>query len=263
MGLKIKILGRNGSIGKVHERIFRKLGAEIVGKNADACSICTPPEAHFDNIISCFEYKLPILCEKPLFWHSTHKEWKLEASLWTISHHPNRRLFLNTPNIYLLDAVKGRMEIDTADTFAFSFHTNGKYHGKDIGVDLLPHGISMILHLFGKREITNKEDMFNSHSYWVKFDYGKVHVNFNFHENPEGAKWMSFGTNGHKFFRRQQGEGDSYRVWIRDGFTGEEVEAEDPFYTSLARFYKYCKEGGEDGFELAAENMRMMGEILL
>ena len=261
--MRVKILGRNGAIGQVHERIFKKLGAEIVEEGEEAVSICTPPNRHEGDIFCSFDNKLPVLCEKPLFWWDGITCLAMQVRLNVMKIHPNRRIFLNTPNVYLLDAVKDRMEIKNADTFSFSFHTNGKYHGKDIGVDLLPHGISMILHLFGKREIINKVEHFNDHNYWVKFDYGNVHVNFNFHEDPEGTKWMSFGTNGHKFYRIQEGQGDSYKVWIRGGFTDEKIEVEDPFYTSLAKFYKYCEVSGEDGFELAAENMRIMGEVLL
>jgi predicted dehydrogenase len=263
MGLRVKILGRSGAIGQVHERVFKSLGCEIVESGEEAVSICSPSQFHLDYIFNYFGMKLAVFCEKPLFWESGIRKLGIETDLEILKIHPNRRLFLNTPNTYLLDAVKDRMEVDNADTFSLSFHTQGKYNGKDIGVDLLPHGISMILHLFGKREISNKVDMFNEHSCWVKFEYGNVHVNFNFHEIPGAPGWMSFGTNGHKFYRKQQGEGDSYRVWMRDGFTDEEIEVVDPFYQSLERFVRYCKEGGEDGFELAADNMRLMGEVLL
>jgi predicted dehydrogenase len=262
MGLRIKILGRHGAIGKVHERIFKKLGAEIVDDNADAVSICLPTFLHLDTIRQYASLDIPVLCEKPLFWWEDITCGTIETYLKSLKQHPHQ-IFLNTPNIYLLDAVKDRMDIGNAYSFSLSFHTNGKYKKKDIGTDLLPHGISMLLHLFGKQEINRNVEMFNHSSYWVKFDYGKVHVNFNFHENAESPKWMSFGTNGHKFYRRQEGDGESYRVWIRDGFQGDEVEVEDPFYISLSKFYKYCHEGGKTEFDLAADNMRLMGRLLL
>ena len=102
--MKIAILGASG-IGKFHARNFDKLNVEInsilstskvTGKatsqdlkdslgltvdyydnlelllnksKPEAVVICTPNELHYEQILKVLDKKIPIFCEKPLFWN--------------------------------------------------------------------------------------------------------------------------------------------------------------------------------------------------
>jgi predicted dehydrogenase len=258
-GMKIAILG-TGGIGQVHARIFQDLGAEI-GNNPDAVSICTPDHLHFGQIMAALDAGKAVFCEKPLFWWDGITEKDIETNLAAIENHPNRRIFLNTPNWVLVDTVRDL--IVNPQTFTFTFHTQGHHKNKDIAVDLFSHGASLLLYLFGQQKVKGYREICTEDSYRAEFMYGKVAVVFNFHEDPMGKKIFSFNADCFNFYRQQFGQGDSYKIYVCDAYTGKRYQVEDPFKVSIRAFIRDCKGDRGDGFEAAAANMRLMAECLL
>jgi predicted dehydrogenase len=297
---QVAVLGARG-IGQVHARLFQKLGAnicailgstmattqkaaehlhqslgispkpfdnlEILIKEAqpDALSICTPAECHFEQILTSFDRGLPVFCEKPLFWSRELTSEMLETQLGILSDHPNSNLLVNTSNAYFLENVLEKIgKPSSVESFSFYFYTQGPHQGKDIALDLLPHGLSLLIGLLGYKKITRVSQKVGTEFYQCLFNYGDCQVSFNFQEKRNGQKHFAFSINDREFTRGQEGKGETYRVYLMDSLTGKEIETEDPFQVYIEQFLFDLKSGNLVGKEKFAEgiaNLRMMSQI--
>ena len=297
---QVAILGARG-IGQVHARLFNKSGANVCAvlgstmrtarqaaevlhqalgispkpfdnlemlireAQPDALSICTPAEYHFDQILTAFDRGLPVFCEKPLFWGKNLSPEKLKTKLTLLSRHRQRYLFINTSNAYFLEKVTEKIgRPSSVKSFSFKFYTQGPHREKDIAVDLLPHGFSLLIKLLESKKITGLSQKVESNSYQCEFNYGNCKVFFDFQEKKDGPKHLAFSINDHEFTRVQEGQGETYRVYLKDSLTGEKIEAEDPFQVYVSRFLSQLESGrlrGGDGFDEGATTLRMMSQI--
>lgn len=263
----VRIYGANGTIGQVHSRIFSDLGARVYYGDpscaaVDAVSICTPPHIHLEQIVASLDKNESVFCEKPLFWHEGIKMRDVKAGLSLIENHPNRRIFLNTPNTVFLDCIKHKHR--DVRRFSFTFHTQGGREGENIAADLLPHGFSLIQHLFGHRKIDSFIRSYGNTFYNCYFDYGETWVEFYFREDPEKERKFAFTIDGMPYSRIQEGEGRTYKAHLEE-CNGTRHLIGDPFQVAIKKFIDYCRNDNryqEDGFELAAQNMMLMAQCL-
>jgi hypothetical protein len=302
MRTKVAILGARG-IGQVHARLFQKSGADVCAilgstmqsaqqvatllhqslglspkpfdslgtliekTQPNALSICTPAEFHFKQILTAFDRGLPVFCEKPMFWEKKITQEILENQINLLSKHPDRCLFLNTSNAYFMENViqkTGRPS--TIKSFSFKFHTQGPHRGKAIAEDLLPHGFSLLIGLLGYGEITSLSKKAEPNSYQCQFNYKDCKVSFEFREEKDGPKHLAFSINDREFTRGQEGEGETYRVYLKDGWTGKKIKVKDPFQIYISRFLSGLKSGKRpamDKFSEGAANLRMMSQVCL
>ncbi len=294
---RIAILGARG-IGRVHARIFHALGADVcavlgrddagAGQAArdlsdslaidavaysdletlllqplDGVSICTPPAVHFEHIMAAFDQGLPVFCEKPLLWNDRWNEQDLAQNLTSLRDHPARRLFVNTSNAYLVDAVAEQLPPgETVKHFACHFHTQGPYRGRDIAVDLLPHALSILLRCLGERALTDVRMQVAAHGCRCWFSYGGCKVEFDFRQGPDLDKSLGFACDDVSFKRMQKGEGVNYKVSLENTASGQRWPSRDPFAAYIADFLDHCQDGGGDRFDEAALNMRLMAQCL-
>lgn len=299
--LQVSILGASG-IGKVHARTFQKMGSEVCSilssselsgqdtakelkelfninakpfidlKNLlstskpDAVSICTPMDMHFDHILQCLDVNIPVFCEKPLFWNKglTSEEFKEKIKL--ISDHPNRQVFMNSSSAAYIDFVREYLDdLSEIKKFTFQFHTNGSLRNKDIAIDLLPHGLSMILKLLGENQIKNFNHNESTNSYFCDFIFGKTYIEFDFMESKEIKKKFLFTVNDKKFLRIQEGNINSYKAYLKNVESEEILEIPDPFELSISRFIEFCKKpiNRIDNFNKDAYVMELMADLLL
>jgi hypothetical protein len=299
---KVAILGARG-IGQVHARLFQKSGADvcaILGSSMqsaqqvatllhqslglspkpfdsletlieetqpNALSICTPAECHFKQILMAFDRGLPVFCEKPMFWGGKLNPETLESQISLLSNHQNRCLSLNTCNAYFMEnVIKKTGRPSTINSFSFKFHTQGPHRGKAIAEDLLPHGFSLLIVLLGDGEITNLSKKAEPNSYQCQFSYKGCKVSFEFREEREGPKHLAFSINDREFTRGQEGKGETYRVYLKDGLTGKKIETEDPFQVYISRFLSGLKSGNRSAMNKFTEgvaNLRMMSQVCL
>ena len=301
MALRVGILGARG-IGKVHARIFHALGDrvcavlgsssetavaavedlrvsygiratpyhcldELLKQPLDALSICTPESLHYGQVVAALDRGLPVFCEKPLFWEENLSWGEIERRLAVLESHPQRRLTVNTSNNLLLEAVKDRLaDPEDIRSFEFRFHTRGRYRGQGIAVDLLPHGASLLLSLFGERTLADLDCVCHDDRWSCEFIYGGTcRVKFDFQQDPAGAKLLEFAANGRTFRRRQEGQSATYRLCLEDSGTNEDIPVPDPFAVAISRFRENCvclADSASDGFDTAAEIMRLMARCL-
>ncbi len=299
--LKVAILGAGG-IGKVHARIFHSLGAEIyailgsstktasessndlkqsfgfkpkafanieelLAEPIDAVCICTPPHLHVEHTLAAFNKGFAVFCEKPLFWNDKMSKTDMLLKLDQLKSHPSRRFMMNAPNAFFLEGLNNRInEPGKIKSFKFSFHTNGNYKGREIGVDLLTHGLSLIYKLFGLRNLSLFKSQTADNKYSCSFRFGNCKVEFDFMEDLNGSKLFLIDIDGHVFTRGQEGFGAEYNVFLLDSRTNEKIKITDPFQQSISNFLDYCKSGspiGHDKFEEAEVIMKIMIQNLL
>ncbi len=298
--LRIGVLGASG-IGQVHIRILHSLGTQVcavlgstelsaeqaakavaetcthtvtphwslerlLDEDLDAVTIATPANCHFVQIQAALERGLPVFCEKPMFWDDACVPSVVASRLKKLRHRAKKLLFVNTSNTVFLDAVESSLPApESVKTFTFRFHTNGPFQHTEIALDLLPHGLSMLLHFFGERTLSNFSWEPTKHRCRCRFHYGNCCVEFDFQEHPEIVKSLSFRLNDCEFERVQKGHGASYQVSLRDTNSGEMQVTEDPFVVYLSRFLESCRKqpsGCDDPFPLAAANMNLMAQCI-
>jgi len=297
--LNIAIIGIGG-IGKVHARIFHSLGANVVAilgstkESAeravkqlasdydlsaepfwnlqdllhlplDGVSICTPPQLHHEHILASFDKNLAVFCEKPLFWlDESYTQMKYKLS--QLNTHKNRKLFLNISNQIFITRILDRLpKPEYARMFYFQFNTHGSNKGRDILIDLLPHGLSLLQCYFGNMDISNSKFSLNSDRAIAEFYYGKCKVKFDFQQNTNIQKKFLFKVNESEYRRVQEGSGAEYKVCVLDKTNNDKFELEDPFITYISNFIEYCKnqdKGKKDNYEEAEINLALMNSLL-
>jgi len=300
--LRVAISGARG-IGQIHARIFQSLGVDVCAvlgssqetamsaakqleesfgikakpfhrleelfkeSEPDALSICTPAQFHYDAILASLNQNIPVFCEKPMLWKDGINIEEVEEKLNKIDRHPNRKIFVNTSNANFMDRVLESIgPLKDIHRFYCKFYSQGSHQKREIGIDMLPHGISLLLRLFGPRDITDLSENIKEHNYTCTFNYGDCTVHFDFQELADGPKEFIIGINERTFTRIQEGFGTTYRVYLNDSQTGENIPCEDPFAAYIKNFLKYCEndvDKKDDEFEEAAANVRLMSEILL
>jgi hypothetical protein len=297
---RVAILGARG-IGQVHARLFHSLGADVCAvlgstmrtsmqvaeqlrkslgispmpfdnlemlieeAQPNALSICTPAECHFEQILKAFKEGLPVFCEKPLFWGTEFSQEILETKLAQLGRYEKKFLTLNTCNAYFLECVLEKSgKPSSIESFSFSFYTQGPHRGRNIGVDLLPHGLSLLTTLLGYRDISHISQEVQRNSHCCQFDYGDCKVYFDFREKEDGPKHLAFTINDREFIRAQKGRGNTYQVFLIDQLSRKEIETEDPFKIYISRFLSQLSssplvEG--KSFAEGVSNLRMMSQI--
>jgi predicted dehydrogenase len=240
----------------IHPRPFASLPS-LLAEPLDAVAVCTPVAMHFEHIRHTLDHGLPVFCEKPLLWGPAAAD-----QLTILERHPRRRLFVNTSNVVLLKAVRSRIP-EYVRQFSFRFHTQGVYRHREIAIDLMPHGISLLVRLLGEAAIANFEEVSSETTYTCRFDYGACRVDFDFKQGPDVRKQLAFTVNDRPFQRVQEGEGLTYRVSMEDILEGERIAVEDPFKVYLREFIEACRSGVQtDGFAEAALNVRCVARLL-
>ena len=122
----------------------------------DAVSICSPSQFHYAHILKSLDKGLPIFCEKPFFWDCNYNLKDVRVKLNNINENYHHNILINTSNSILLDIIsKDLPKKELIKTFTFNFQTRGENRYKDIGIDLLPHGLSLIIFYFGMHKIKN------------------------------------------------------------------------------------------------------------
>lgn len=299
--IKVGIIGY-GNIGKIHCKILNKFGAninsiicstfesgikaseniyklygykpktfmnikEMININKPDCIfICTPPERHFNDIINSLKYRIPIFCEKPLIWSQKSKKEKIVSDLEIIKHLKRSNIFCNFANNNLLKSLIKKAQIKKdIKCFKFLFHTNGIYRNKDIGVDLLPHGIAMLTHLIGnKYKIENYIEKFEKNKFICSFKFKDIEVFFDFAQSNFLEKKFQIQLNKRRFIRNDNNERNGfYKVWFNEN--GRTYPMYNPFEIEVVKFLRFIKKGTNtrDNFTDAFHNTKILCDILL
>jgi len=151
-------------------------------------------------------------------------------------------------------------------SFSFNFATQGDKNYLEIAEDLLPHGLAMIIYLFGYHEITELKQEFSKNTYMCNFSYSGRSVYFKFEEGPHLQKKFFFSVNNKKFNRIQNEGFSNYEIFIDCISENKKIKINDPFEVYASRFISFCRDESKlksDGFLEASNNLNLMAKILL
>jgi hypothetical protein len=300
--LKLAILGASG-IGKFHARTFDKLNVEVnsilssskvTGKATsqdlkdslglkvnyyddldmllnksmpDAVTICTPNELHYEQILKVLDKKIPIFCEKPLFWNKKDNYKAFSKKLKVISDHPNRAIFVNTSGASYIKSIKNLLPLSKdLNSFNFNFITQGNNKYIEIAEDLMPHGLAMLIELFGCHDITSFKQEYSENAYKCNFYYSGCKVNFDFKEGKLFKKKFVFSVNEKKYVRIQNRSLKNYEVFLDCISQNRKIKIDDPFEVYASRFINFCTNVSnfqKDEFNESSYNLNLMAKILL
>ncbi|MDA7695782.1 Gfo/Idh/MocA family oxidoreductase [Gammaproteobacteria bacterium] len=296
--MKIAVLGV-GVIGKVHIKILNKLGIKepyflsrteesgkktsdylynsygirskyysslesLISNGLDGAIICLPSEFHYEYLIKLFNHKIPVFCEKPLFWNNCDTYYDVKLKLREISNYKEKILLINTCNNYFIKELKKHENlIEPIKSFRFNFFTNGSNRHVNIGVDLLPHALSLLIELLGNREIKNlKIDDIEPNKYFCSFTYDKSYIEFDLRESQEIKKKLSFKINDVEYERIQETLDSNYKVSLKNLKNGNQYYMKDPFEVYMQKFIDTCTNRNSIDVEDSLINFKKMCEII-
>ena len=296
--MKIAVLGA-GNIGRVHLRILNKLGIEqsfflsrteesgiktseyllsnfgirskhyssfesLMSNDLDGVTICLPNELHYDYLVKLLDHGLPIFCEKPLFWNDYDGCNDISKKLQNISRFKEKTLLINTCNDYFIKELKKHENIsEPIKSFRFNFFTNGLNRYKGIGVDLLPHALSLLIELVGNHKIENlKIGDIQPNRFFCNFRYDKSDIEFDLRESKKIKKEFSFKINDLEYRRIQETIDSSYRVSLKNLNNGNQYYIKDPFEVYMQKFLDACKNRSNLDIEDSLINFKKMCEII-
>lgn len=265
MPIRFGIVGA-GRIGQIHARIFHSLGCNAVAvinqhlhtaqqvanqydsaqayadlsgllvSGLDFVIVASPWHHHAQVIDFCCEHDLPVYAEKPLFWHESESRAAAETRLqrWQDSHN---LIMMNSPSSRLARAVPdGSQRAHRARSVEFTFHTQGPYQGRDIGVDLLSHAWSVIHQLFGPAPAVIQQVQVQPHQFLVWAQIADCSVRFDLAQHRDQARRFSIQIDDDRWLQWQQGQHEHYTTGIQHLTSGHRVCIPDPFLSNAQRF---------------------------
>ena len=251
----------------INTSYYTNLDTLINESKPNAISICTPPELHYNQIVQILDNGIPIFCEKPLFWNKEDSYKTFLKKLKVISDHPHRAIFVNTSGASYIKSIKTLLPLaKKIYSFNFKFVTHGNNKYIEIAEDLLPHGLSMLIELFGCHDIYSFKQEYSENTYKCNFYYSGCPINFEFKEGKLLKKEFLFSVNEEKYVRIQKGRLKNYEVFLECIAQNKKIKIEDPFEIYASRFINFCTNASnlqKDEFIESSHNLNLMAKILL
>lgn len=243
---------------------------EISAASIDAAVICSPPEKHLEAIDAFLEADKYVLCEKPLFWQDGLSTGAVGELCKQLEARAAGRLVVNTNNTWFPEIWFERHRKPVKlDEFGFHFHTNGPFRGDAIGVDLLPHALSVLLEIipgdYSDSVLADIEKTVSDNRFTCSFDCAGIRCDIDLRQSSDCDRAFGFRANEISVERIQRIVDGEYTVLLApDGHAEEAVEVADPFEISIRRFVDGVAAGRRFDLEMAraGQVMTMMTQIM-
>jgi predicted dehydrogenase len=243
---------------------------EISAANIGAAVICSPPEKHLEAIDAFLAADKYVLCEKPLFWQDGLSTGEAGEICSGLAARADGRLVVNTNNTWFPEVwFERHRKPDQLNEFGFHFFTNGPFHGAAIGIDLLPHALSVLLEIVAGRDpesvLTDIEKTVSDDCFICGFNYGRIRCEVDLRQSPERARAFGFRVNDISVERIQQIARSEYKVYLAPaGYEEDAVQVADPFEVSILRFVDGVAAGRRFDAEMAraGQVMAMMTQLM-
>lgn len=293
VNLRIAIIGL-GRMGKFHAREFHNSGCDIVAvlcsnqenakeacemlkrdyeidakpynnlslllknEKVDAVSICTPHEMHGQNIKTCLDFGVHILCEKPLVLESFYENYFAAKNLFNLAREKGKILTMNAQLVsFLPQIVPEKFE-------KLSLYFEPGIKGKEMLFDHLPHANSLLLKLIPNGKMENISFPSIDDDYIkIKFSYSnqktKNEIEYLFKFKKERPSNYSLSFDDKKFIRKI---GENYQQKLVS--ENEEINIDDPLRISINKFVSAIKEEGNPLIEEkeVLESIKLQDEII-
>ncbi len=241
------ILGSSAaSSRRTADRLIRELGIDARATRCiddflvdalDAVVVATPVASHRALLRSSLGRGLPTLAEKPLV-DLAGEPGALERELDWLREAGRGLLMLNTCNAFLLGEAIRHLGLDPeARRFRFAFFTRGPHRGRAIGIDLVPHAVSLLqaLHPDGLPEAV--EGRSSARRFEARLRWGPLACEFDLREDPTGPRHLAFALDDVEVVRETRDTKAGYRIeLVRKDDPERRVEVLDPFAAMARRF---------------------------
>ncbi len=269
---RIGIVGRSSeSAAATVEKLGGIASARLIAfPNLDAAldarppifTICTPPQTHLEFLDRLATSGAHVFCEKPFFWDAALDPASAEARARDLFARFEGRLLVDHLNVVFGAALRaaGQMSKRRLD---FAFAGARPSDGFEIGIDLLPHAVSVMCALLGDaqaRHISVRKDM---DAFRAEFDWGEVRVSFDLSRAP-GPSVLEVACDGRKWTRRQALRADgSMDVWL-EGEGAAPLPVENPLRRRFGSFVAGVANGRQEpaACEEACRTVRICYELL-
>ncbi len=223
---------------------------EFFEKKINFLILCSPSQTHFLYLLKAMDKNISVFCEKPLFWENGTSYKEIKKKILQIQKHKKINFLVNTSNSYFIDEILKIKKIKKIKFLKFIFHTNGLNKFSDIGVDLLPHGLSILIRALGFDKISNLTKSISEFFVKYKFIYKNADVQFEFMQGSDIKKKMMIQLNNLTFLRQQNSYGVNYKVDLIEG-NGEKIRSlKDPFSIYMDLFLNGFRQHKVDLFNL-------------
>jgi predicted dehydrogenase len=238
--------------------------------NISAAVICSPPENHLEAIDAFLGADKYVLCEKPLFWQEGLSTGAVAEICSRLTVRADGRLVVNTNNTWFPEAWFERHgKPDKLSKFGFHFYTNGPFRADAIGVDLLPHALSILLEIlpgeYPESVLADIKKTVSDDRFACSFDYGGVKCDVDLRQDPGCVRALGFRIDDTSVERIQRVTDGEYNVYLAPaGQTGDALQVADPFEISIRRFVDGVAAGQRFDAEMtrAGQVMTMMTELM-
>ena len=244
--------------------------AALAERKPDFVSVCSPTELHARHCQLLRGSGAFVLVEKPMLWQEGLRRSALMDLARELFDRAEGRLAVNHPT-----GLLGNNFTDASGwggplrRFTFRYRTRGKYHGRMIAVDLLPHALSLLL-VLGARSGTDigapsrLKIREGSDSWVLEANFGSVKCAFEFAQDQAlPGSDLSFSVNGIDVRREQESVGNGFKVFL--AFDGKRIEVPNPMSHSIRRAIAAAREGkpipGEAEFSVRI--VELMAQLLL
>ncbi|AMN39537.1 Gfo/Idh/MocA family oxidoreductase [Rhodoplanes sp. Z2-YC6860] len=260
--------------GRLSDQLGRPVQAvnglpDLLERDVDFISICTPTELHVEHCRQLLPTGAFILVEKPFFWVDRASQSAVRKITDELFEAAGGRLAVNHPTGLLADAyAQAAGPLPPLRDFSFRYRTRGRYRGRMIAVDLLPHALSALLTLAEASnspidlpvQISRREE---DNAWHFEFTAGQTRCRFELEQDStQPGSTLSFVVNGQQVDREQEAVGNSFRVYL--AFSGKRIEVPNPMAASLQRALSAARAGRPISGEAAYVNkiMTFMAALL-
>jgi hypothetical protein len=155
-------------------------------KNFDLIDICSTTQVHDEHLKYISRLNSIIVVEKPIISLLKYKE-KYIKFLKQL-YRSNEKIIVCYPMLYLSEKFKKIFDFKKQiKIFKFDFLTGGKYKGKKICIDLMPHALSFVIKFFNNFNFKNNKFLIKSviikkNDWKCEFIFQKIKFNFRLSE---------------------------------------------------------------------------------
>ena len=231
---------------------------------SDIVSICAPAHLHAHYLEHLALLSCGVLCEKPFIWAEGQTTQNLERQLINLAGLEGRLSVNYCNSYYMRQALSLMPKGETIEKLTVRFHTNGPHRHDKIGVDLLPHALSVLQEITDIQDISSVKVRYSSNDYQCSFYGDNIECHFEFAQSPNSTKHFSIGLNNRDFVREARIVGGVYEAGLLDQKSNERIVMVDPTRKLISSFVEAIRVGSSPplDFKYASKNTILMHRII-
>jgi len=208
-------------------------------KKFDLIDICSNTNFHLKHLYFIPNFNGSIIVEKPIFSITKYKKNFLEILNKIYKKH--KKIFVCYPMTYFAKTVHKFLELKKINNFRVNYHTSGKHFYNEIGLDLLPHAISITSELFkdfdfNNENIITKKIISKKNKWSSKIIYNDIKILYNFSQNKKRkVSKFSLHLNEKKLERHTKKINNIFQNYIQ--FNNKMISIDNPMKIMFKDFF--------------------------